>query len=975
MLDTAPPIVGRASELEALDDALAGVQRDRRACAVELAGEAGIGKTRLLEELSGRASRRGLLVLSGSASELDGELPFSVFVDALDEYIRALEPRRLEALDEDARPELARMFPSLRTLAAGEGSVPQDERYRTHRAIRQLLEVIADRKPLVLLLDDLHWADPGSIELLGSLLRRPPAAAVLIALALRPRQVPERLLVAVEKANRNGMVRRVGLGTLTREEAGRLLGDEVTSADAASLHEASGGNPFYLQQLARVPAARARDAAPDDVALTGADVPPAVVHALADELALLDPVARRLYDGAAVAGDPFELDLAVATAEIPDGQAIDALDELLRRDLVRSTDVARRFRFRHPLVRRAVYDASPAGWRLGAHERAAAELAARGAPATARAHHVESAARHGDMASIGVLRDAAAATIQRSPASAARWLSVALRLMPDTAPVPERIALLATMARALAASGRFEDARAALLECIAIAPPEPAALRVDLIVGCAGVEQLLSRLEEADGRLTRALAELPPEPSPPVATLLIELTAIATARTRSEEAAAYGARALEIARATGDRTLVAAAAATLAFAEATGSAITDAERHRSEAAELIDAMPDDELASRVSAIGELARAELYLDRFSQATAHVERGIAIARATAQGQLFPVLVPLLGWLRTTSGRLDEAAELLDGAIEAARVAHNEQALAWTLFNRAVTALHAGELDDAVAWAAEGAGVAGGDGMLACFTGLVHGMALIERGDPRRGVGSMTASAGGPGLPHAGGGWNAYFLEWLVRGLLAAGRPEDARRAVERARAVAEETGLALAATAADRAAARLAGESGDAERAAELAAASTRSADALGAPIEAGLSRIVAGRALAQAGEPHRAAAELERAATDFDRAGAVRYRAAADRELRRLGATRHRRTRPGWGSGLASLTERELEVARLIVDRRTNAEIAAELFLSQKTVESHVRNLFHKLGVASRVDVARIVEAAEPAHPGGGGPHP
>ena len=93
---------------------------------------------------------------------------------------------------------------------------------------------------------------------------------------------------------------------------------------------------------------------------------------------------------------------------------------------------------------------------------------------------------------------------------------------------------------------------------------------------------------------------------------------------------------------------------------------------------------------------------------------------------------------------------------------------------------------------------------------------------------------------------------------------------------------------------------------------------------------------------------------------------MRGRDEAERELGRLGRRRHRRTRKGAGGegGLDSLTERELQVARLIVDRRTNAQIAAELFLSPKTVETHVRNLFNKLSVSSRVDVARAVERAD-----------
>jgi DNA-binding NarL/FixJ family response regulator len=108
------------------------------------------------------------------------------------------------------------------------------------------------------------------------------------------------------------------------------------------------------------------------------------------------------------------------------------------------------------------------------------------------------------------------------------------------------------------------------------------------------------------------------------------------------------------------------------------------------------------------------------------------------------------------------------------------------------------------------------------------------------------------------------------------------------------------------------------------------------------------------------------AELQRAAAAFDACGARRYRQSAERELGRLGHRPHRRTRPGKtnGAGIDSLTERELQVARLVVDRKTNAEIASELFLSQKTVETHLRNIFHKLDLTTRVTLARVVERAD-----------
>ena len=123
------------------------------------------------------------------------------------------------------------------------------------------------------------------------------------------------------------------------------------------------------------------------------------------------------------------------------------------------------------------------------------------------------------------------------------------------------------------------------------------------------------------------------------------------------------------------------------------------------------------------------------------------------------------------------------------------------------------------------------------------------------------------------------------------------------------------------------------------------------------------------ALAQAGERDRASAELQHAARVLEECGALRYRDQAERELRKLGHRIHRRTRPGAADtiGLEALTERELELARLVVDRKTNPEIASELFLSQKTVETHLRNIFRKVGVSSRVELARAVEHAERAN--------
>jgi DNA-binding CsgD family transcriptional regulator len=206
----------------------------------------------------------------------------------------------------------------------------------------------------------------------------------------------------------------------------------------------------------------------------------------------------------------------------------------------------------------------------------------------------------------------------------------------------------------------------------------------------------------------------------------------------------------------------------------------------------------------------------------------------------------------------------------------------------------------------------------------------------------------------------------LELLTRCRLALGHLDEARRAAEGAAAAADVVGLPLAKAYADRAAAAVALETGDGARAADLALAAATVADDVGMPMEAALARTLAGRGLAQKGDRDGAVEQLSRAASALDLCGAQRYRDAAERELRQLGQRIHRRSQPSTpeGTGLESLTKRELEIARLVVDRRTNREIAELLFLSPRTVETHVRNMSGKLDADSRVEVARIVERAD-----------
>jgi DNA-binding NarL/FixJ family response regulator len=209
--------------------------------------------------------------------------------------------------------------------------------------------------------------------------------------------------------------------------------------------------------------------------------------------------------------------------------------------------------------------------------------------------------------------------------------------------------------------------------------------------------------------------------------------------------------------------------------------------------------------------------------------------------------------------------------------------------------------------------------------------------------------------------GGGWRAHYLALLTQARLEIGERAGAERAAAAAQACADEVGLPKAAAMAERAAALLDLDAGRPLQAAEHAVTAVSLLDGVADRFDAARARVLAGRAYAEADEQERAVALLSEAAEAFESFGSTRWRDEVERELRRLGHRTPARRHPGAGDGLAALSARELEVARLVVDRKTNPEIAAELFLSQKTVETHLRNTFRKLGVSSRVELARAVE--------------
>ena len=953
-------LVGRGRELGALEGLLDATCAGS-AQAVFVTGEPGIGKTSVLNALARRADTRNCLVLEGSAAEFEQELPFGAVIDALDAFVASLDRSAVDRLAADGLEDLADVLPSLRSLRpANAGPATATERFRSYFAVRELLERLAARQPVVLVLDDLHWADLGSIELVAHLLRRPPDAQVLLAGGYRTGQAHPALAAAVDAAERAGRVECLALGPLAPEAAAEL----VAGADAASrqrLYSQSGGNPFYLLQLARA-GARTRGGA----RVVGEEVPPAVVAAITQELGSLPPAARAFAEAAAVVGDPFDLDLATAAAGVEEPAALGALDALIARDLVRPAPVPRRFLFRHPLVRTAVYQSSTAGVRLAAHGRCAAALATQGAPATSRALHVEQSARQGDLDAVAVLVDAGRATAKRLPGTAARWFEAALRLLPETALADQRVGLLRERADALTTAGRLLEARAVLLEGLTLVPPSAGQVRVRLTAACANVEQQLGRQDEAHARLLQALDEMTEQTSEAGVMLMVALATDAFYRMQYGSMKDWGATAVAAATALGDPTMLGVAEAVLAAACSFTGDSEEGKAHCVAAARLIDAMDDEELAVRLEAAGHLAAAEMYLEWFDATARHAARGVAVARAAGRDDVFPTLFPCLGSSVWLLGRLDESLEILGGAVEAARLSGNAQAIAWSLLNVATAALAKGDIEYGLRTGREAVELAGasGDSFVAAYAGCHLGWVLVENGDSGEAIELMVTAGGGPTLPHIAGGWRANHLQVLGRAYLALGRLDEARACSTEALAIAEQVGLPRTQAMAHKAAADVALYEGDAQAAAEHGRVAVAGAEESSSLVDAAMARILLGQALAATGDLAGATETLERAAADLERFGAVRYRDQAEQELRKLGVRVHRRSAAGRAeTGIESLSGRELEVVRLVVDRRTNAEIAADLFLSLKTVETHLRNIFRKLGAGSRVEVARMAEAA------------
>ncbi len=381
-------LVGRESPLAMLRGALAAASAGRPRM-VALTGEPGIGKTRLAEEVAGVAERAGAAVAWGICAEAPGVPPYWPWRQALD----ALLERGAEDVPAAARAGVA---PLLGTAEPGDDGNPDAARFRLFEAVVMLLRTFAVRRPVVVVLDDIHWADRSSLRLLEHLGRAAGPLRLLVIVAYRSGAAGPLFEALGELARGRGFetVELHGLGkTDVARVVAHTLGRAVTPEVSEAIYARTDGNPFFVRELVRMLAAENRLSEP-------VGVPSHVQEVVGRRVETLPADAARVLAAAAVVGREFELGLAAAGAGIPRAEALAWLEQAAAGCLVQATPRPGAFRFAHALIRDVVYESLPAGKRAETHAAIAAELRERlddgddQDPAELALHYL-AAARHG----------------------------------------------------------------------------------------------------------------------------------------------------------------------------------------------------------------------------------------------------------------------------------------------------------------------------------------------------------------------------------------------------------------------------------------------------------------------------------------------------------------------------------------------------------------------------------------------------
>jgi DNA-binding CsgD family transcriptional regulator/tetratricopeptide (TPR) repeat protein len=943
-LATTNPLVGRARELERLG-ALVGRLTSGSTATLFIEGEAGIGKTRLLASLIEGARERGVAVFHGEGHPLERIRPFGILVDALDLRSSSSDPRCAA---------LGRVLVGEDTLDGGELAAGQLQ-FRVVEEIIDLIEVASDRAPVLVALDDLHWADSSTLLALRWMTRELTQVPLLLVGTLRPSPRTADLSQMLDDCLEAGaqLIRVEPLGS---RDVGALVEAELGLPASPALVDVVGraaGNPLWVVEMLRSMSSEGMlDLTGASAEVASAETPYSLRQLVVRRLAYLPEGTVGTLRSASLLGDAFSLvDLATITGRRA-GELFEELGEAIKAGLL--ADSEGRLFFRHQLVRDAIYEDIPEAARVALHREAGRMLDAAGAPLSQVASHLVLGAVVGDVEAALSLRRAARDTAPRAPGVAVELQRRAEELLPPHH--AERDGILAELVETLMRAGRIAEA-AGIAEAVLARPHDGAVdrpLRLALI-------DALSLQNRAVELIDRAQAELASSPDMPLADQAFILTQGSYGRTLSGDlikGELDARRALGLAEQSGDTAMTVWSLTALSVAVKTQGRYGEAVELTSRAVQLALDAPDDAARHR----GPFFMHGMALcdaDLMDDAAAAYRRAANECEELKSAWLLPDIHLMSAELRFLLGEWDEAEPDLQAGVDAAPEQGNMIVVPRARAHLALIAAARGNRRAAeLALAPVDAELTserpryGGD-----LIGYAVSLLAEAAGQPA-GALEVLKRFWDYDSAHENRDFHRYLAPALVRLAIALDQEPLARQVAEGA-----EHGAALAAgvpsvqSAARRCRGLIELDPDAMLEAVELARQGRRVLDHAGTCEDAAAvfghrGRVADARVL------------LAEALDRYEAIGADWHAARANASLRSFGARRGSRgSRERALTGWDSLTKSERAVAELVADGLTNREVAKRLFISPHTVNSHLRRSFQKLDVSNRAALASEVSRA------------
>jgi len=929
--------VGREAEL-ALAAAAVCQLSEGRASVLVIEGEAGIGKTCLVQSIVDAARSRDVTVFCGQAHPFERTRPFGVVAGALDLSRRSPDPRRA----------------AIGALLAGQGAgaparAAGDVQYRVVEEIVDLVDKSCAERPVLLVAEDIHWADSASLLAILSMVRQLPLAALLVVVTARPSPLSAEVVRLLDDLAAGG-ARTLQLGPLKSDDvavlAGRVLRASPGPVLTAMLAKA-GGNPLWAVAMLRSLADEGLlRRAGDSVEATTLELPASLSDLVVRRLRHLPTATLELLQVTAVLGDAVSLRDVAAVARRRPTEVVGQLSDAFEAQLLDETD--ERVVFRHQLVHDAIYQHVPAPARRLLHREGAVALMAAGADPLEVADHLMLGAERGDEQAVALLRDAARQAQARAPLVAVELVSRAEALLPGGHRDADLVS--AEVVQALLRAGKVAEASARAEAVLARrhAAEVDTPLRVALVAALALQNRAAELITVAQASLAGP-ARL--QPSDQVLMLAQQSWALVyIGDPRAGESAA--SRALVIAEQAGDAMVVWALTALMVAAGRQGR-YGEALDHARRAAALAADSPDTRsLPLHPKFFLGLALSDC--DLVGEARAAYRE--ALDDEFGSGWLRPETLVNDAQSAFAIGEWEDAVPGLIAGGQAAQEKGNQILVAQSLAYRAIIATATGdhraasELVAGIAGSLEGDQLSYNAGILAF---AVAGLKAAE-GD-RQGAYALLLRCWRYDAARDCRFYHRALAPDLVRLALALGHRDVA---AEVASAVADGVALAPEVPTVRSLALRCQGlVHGEAEPVIEAVALARR------APMlveHAGACEDAAGL-LAHGGRRDEAAALLAEALERYEQAGADAWAGRVRARLRALGARpapRGSRHRPA--GGWESLTATEQAVSLLVAEGLTNGAVARRLYISPHTVNTHLRHVFAKLSVPNRVALATVV---------------